>query len=71
MYNLRRHLALHGPILDIVKCECGKLYQNKANLKAHWIRKHGGNRKKMKNLKIKVPAKATRKIRPKTISNDI
>lgn len=63
MYNLRRHLALHGPIVRKVKCAvCGKIYQNKANLKTHWVQNHSGMQKKMKDP-VKVRRKATCKIR--------
>lgn len=42
--NLRRHIRLHGPVVDCFKClGCGEKYQNKANLAAHWVKKHKAN----------------------------
>lgn len=39
--NLRRHMALHGPIVNCIKCMvCGTYIQNKSNMKTHWIRAH-------------------------------
>lgn len=42
--NLRRHMQLHDPNVDRLKCtECGSTFQNKENLKTHWNRqKHAG-----------------------------
>lgn len=63
MFNLRRHIALHGPFLKISKCTtCGKTFQNKANYKTHWLRKHAEDRNRMQNP-VEVPSKATRKIK--------
>lgn len=39
--NLRRHMRLHGPVVCCFQCSgCDKKYQNKANLAAHWVKKH-------------------------------
>lgn len=39
--NLRRHMTLHGPIVECIKCmECGSKFQNKSNMKTHWTRVH-------------------------------
>lgn len=63
MYNLRRHLALHGPFLKKSKClTCRKTFQNKANYKTHWLQRHAVNQKKMQ-APVEVSAKAKRKIR--------
>lgn len=43
LWNLRRHINLHGPFVDMTKCsECGKTYQNVDNYKVHWYAKHTG-----------------------------
>lgn len=39
--NLRRHMRLHGPIVDCYKCtECGTKFQTKVNLISHWSKRH-------------------------------
>lgn len=50
--NLRRHMKLHGPYVECVKClECDETFQSKNNLKTHWLRRH-------KNLAFaNIPAK--------------
>lgn len=64
MFNLRRHLALHGPSLFISQCAtCGKTFQNKGNYKTHWLRKHVGKRSKTIPDPVEISARATRKTR--------
>lgn len=42
LFNLKRHLLLHDEKLKCVKCSlCQRVYQNTANYKAHFIKKHG------------------------------
>lgn len=39
--NLRRHIKLHGPKVECIKClECNATFQSKSNFKTHWARKH-------------------------------
>lgn len=52
--NLRRHMRLHGPKVNCIKClACGLKLQNKGNLIIHWSRKHKdmGDEPKMRNSK--------------------
>lgn len=46
MFNLKRHMDLHGPSVNLVKCTgCAKTFQNKANHKTHWLKKHAEHRR--------------------------
>lgn len=59
--NLRRHMKLHGPIVDCYECvECGTKFQTKISLKSHWS-KHHKNRGNAKFKKAKRAAKCMQK----------
>lgn len=42
--NLRRHIRLHYPKTNCVRCEiCKTTFQNKTNGKVHWMKKHANS----------------------------
>lgn len=60
--NLRRHIRLHGPLVQCFEClECGIKFQNKSNLKTHWSKKHSNSSHENEQLKMIVTSRPAKR----------